>query len=111
MKRMYFGGFDSWDSVCKNFVIEMPEPQLVFASYGIDCYAGNANVIYGDDPDHLFHVDGSHCSCFGLEGQWEPARFDPRLEKKAIIQNKCTVHFYDDASAEKAWPQWLEENT
>lgn len=34
-------------------------------------YSGSAVVIFRRD-DKLFEVHGSHCSCMGLEEQWEP---------------------------------------
>lgn len=46
---------------------------VLFASYTNPGYSGNAVVIFERDGAPL-EVSGSHCSCFGLEGQWEPAR-------------------------------------
>lgn len=44
---------------------------ILFASYGEDNYSGDAWVLFEQDGK-LFEVNGSHCSCYGLEGQWEP---------------------------------------
>jgi hypothetical protein len=44
---------------------------ILFASYGTDNYSGDAWVLFEKDGQ-LFEVNGSHCSCYGLEGQWEP---------------------------------------
>ncbi|MEC2335172.1 hypothetical protein [Bacillus subtilis] len=44
---------------------------ILFASYGYELYSGNAFVLFEKDGV-LFEVCGSHCSCYGLEGQWEP---------------------------------------
>jgi len=43
---------------------------ILFASYGQDNYSGDAWVLFEEDGK-LYEVNGSHCSCFGLEGQWE----------------------------------------
>lgn len=32
---------------------------------------GEAFVLFVED-NRLYEVHGSHCSCYGLEGQWEP---------------------------------------
>lgn len=34
-------------------------------------YEGVSVVIFKQDGK-LFEVNGSHCSCYGLEGQWDP---------------------------------------
>lgn len=44
---------------------------ILFASYGQANYSGEAFVLFEKDGN-LFEVNGSHCSCYGLEGQWEP---------------------------------------
>lgn len=44
----------------------------LFARYDLDGYDGSALVILRSKADgSLFEVNGSHCSCNGLEGQWE----------------------------------------
>lgn len=43
---------------------------ILFASYGQDNYSGDAWVLF-EENGKLYEVNGSHCSCFGLEGQWE----------------------------------------
>lgn len=45
--------------------------QILFASYGQDNWSGEAWVLFEQDGK-LFEVNGSHCSCYGLEDQWEP---------------------------------------
>jgi len=44
---------------------------ILFASYSRANYSGNAWVLFEQDGK-LYEVNGSHCSCYGLEGQWEP---------------------------------------
>lgn len=41
------------------------------ARYQYEDYSGSAIVIFEKDGK-LFEVNGGHCSCYGLEGQWEP---------------------------------------
>lgn len=53
---------------------EKPEfkgAEILLASYGTPAYEGYAFVLFKRDGK-LFEVNGSHCSCYGLEGQWEP---------------------------------------
>ena len=44
---------------------------ILFASYGTGNYSGDAFVLFEKDGK-LYEVNGSHCSCYGLEGQFEP---------------------------------------
>lgn len=44
---------------------------ILFASYGTDNYLGDAFVLFEKDGK-LFEVNGSHCSCYELEEQWNP---------------------------------------
>lgn len=46
--------------------------KILFASYGTDNYSGDAWVLFSKDGK-LYETGGSHCSCYGLENQWEPS--------------------------------------
>lgn len=54
--------------------------KILLASYTNECYEGDAFVLFERDGK-LFEVNGGHCSCFGLEGQWEPEE----TTKEALI--------------------------
>lgn len=45
--------------------------KILFASYGYVEWDGLAWVLF-EQGGKLFEVNGSHCSCYGLEGQWKP---------------------------------------
>jgi hypothetical protein len=45
--------------------------EILLASYGHYSYKGYAFVLFRRDGK-LWEINGSHCSCYGLEGQWEP---------------------------------------
>ena len=47
--------------------------EVLLAWYGGGCYDGSALVIYRHEGT-LYEVNGGHCSCYGLEGQWRPER-------------------------------------
>lgn len=44
---------------------------ILFASYTYENYEGSAFVLF-EKCGALYEVNGSHCSCYGLEGQWNP---------------------------------------
>lgn len=44
---------------------------VLLASYSYQNYSGDAFVLFRNKNDgKLYEVHGSHCSCYGLEGQW-----------------------------------------
>lgn len=45
--------------------------RVLLACYTQEYYEGSAFVLFLQDG-RLFEVNGTHCSCYGLEGQWEP---------------------------------------
>lgn len=45
--------------------------EVLYYSYIEEDYEGEAFGLFKDGNGELFEVNGSHCSCFGLEDQWE----------------------------------------
>lgn len=83
---VYSGCFKKRDDVANEFDIELPATiHIIFAHYSAYDNADEgdyemwARVIYFDHTDRqLYEVHGSHCSCYGLEGQWEPKQVTAR---------------------------------
>lgn len=74
--NIYNGNFANWSDVQNEFLMDMAEPDRVYyASYDTPAYEGYANVIYRNG-NTLYWVYGSHCSCYGLEDQWEPEAYE-----------------------------------
>ena len=67
---------------------------ILFATYEVEGYEGSAWVLfYDEEKKKLFEVNGSHCSCMGLEGQWEPE--ETTLEALAFRLEKGELGEYD----------------
>ena len=69
---MYIG-FDDKRDLANQFDISLKSIEscnILFASYGGYSYEGDAVVILTKD-DKVYEVHGGHCSCNGLEGQWD----------------------------------------
>lgn len=83
--REYTDLFDNWQSVIRNFGDKVPaeEPEHVFAYYTDEDYSGYALVVYFQNGKYCTN-DGSHCSCHGLEDQWEPEEYTPELFKEML---------------------------
>lgn len=72
METKYLGDFTSKEDIESNFQCKVPEEaKILIAYYSYENYEGTAYVLY-DLNGKLFEVTGGHCSCNGLEGQWEP---------------------------------------
>lgn len=69
--------------------------KILFASYTYEDYSGSAYVLFKRDGK-LFEVEGGHCSCFGLETQWEPSE----TSKAALLFRLEKGYFPDNAGPE-----------
>ena len=69
--EVYSAFSDTWDGLDSNMKQEMENSTILFAWYGGDGYEGSAFVLFHRDGK-LYEVNGGHCSCYGLEGQWDP---------------------------------------
>lgn len=49
---------------------------ILYADYTYGDYSGDAFILFHKKDDQgnlkLYEVNGSHCSCYGLENQWQP---------------------------------------
>jgi hypothetical protein len=70
--KIFYENFASAQDVFREFAIS-PEDgiEFIYASYDTPQYEGYAHVIFRRD-NKLYEVNGSHCSCNGLEDQWVP---------------------------------------
>jgi hypothetical protein len=101
MEPLYLNLFDSKEDVMREFsnygwdyetaarregdVYLGDNVEIIIATYTYEDYSGSAYVLYHDTNDgKLYEVFGSHCSCYGLEGQWAPeeANIDALLMRK-----------------------------
>ncbi len=84
----YFDGFSNKDDVFGAFCVSEEQSagvEILYAWYDTSYdYEGYAHVI--------FRKDGSHCSCMGLEDQWEP-------EETSVVALLARPNVSDDAKA------------
>jgi len=78
---MYSGTWSSKEEVANEFRVDLgPEVQIIFAHYS-GYYSADegdyemwAHVLFRNATNgKVYEVHGSHCSCYGLEHQWEPS--------------------------------------
>lgn len=91
MSAIYLHDFSGINDVASDFSEPMDTfkgVEILLASYSTGNWSGDAFVLFRKDGE-LFEVNGSHCSCYGLEGQWEPepttvAALRHRLDKGTL---------------------------
>lgn len=78
--------------------------KVLLAAYTYENYSGEAFVLLRRKEDgKFFEVNGSHCSCYGLEDQWSPEEIEPealrmrRPDACAGYKNECVglISFYE----------------
>lgn len=82
---IYHGAWSSKEEMAKDFSNAYDEPlheamiaDVIVAAYEAGGYEGDAFVLFRKDGK-LYEVNGSHCSCYGLEGMWEPEEVEPEV--------------------------------
>lgn len=103
-------GFDSIVDMAEQF--EEPHSsfdgmEVLIADYDQGYYEGEAFVLFRRDGK-LYEVNGSHCSCFGLEKQWAPE--ETTVESLKHRLDKGTVFKYNKPLEEAVRNFINEEN-
>jgi hypothetical protein len=107
---IYVDCFYNRESVFSEFAKNNdPDIQIVYAAYFREDYEGNASVLYyRASTDKYYEAYGFHCSCFGLEEQWngddEGIVFE-ELEKR-VVEGRLM----DGETLKKAYSRFLEEH-
>lgn len=71
------GGGESADKIIADI------GEVLFHEYTQANYEGYGFTLYRDKAGVLKESNGSHCSCYGLEGQWAPeVTFKEALQKR-----------------------------
>ena len=71
---MFIQEFKSVDDIITQYDAPkdaLKSAKIYLAWYGCGDYCGSSLVLFKKGRK-LYEVNGSHCSCMGLEGQWEP---------------------------------------
>ena len=65
---------------------------ILFGYYSYEDYSGYAYVLFEQDGK-LYEVNGGHCSCNGLEDQWEPEETDLNVLAKRLNDGKLGLGY------------------
>lgn len=88
MTPVFIDLFSNSNEVFDSFLCSTSERDgvnILLAVYSNEDYSGSAFVLYEKDG-RIYEVNGSHCSCYGLEGQWNPSLVSIK-ELKNRIEN------------------------
>lgn len=72
LENGYYGLFGSKKDVASSYQVGdgvLDNFDILFAYYNYEDYNGYSWIV-GIRSGKLYEVNGSHCSCYGLEGQW-----------------------------------------
>lgn len=99
-KQIYFNEFAEtkwdktpigWSRVQREFNTDYPEPEnLLRADYEYGNYEGEAHIIWRETNGDISYVRGGHCSCYGLEDQWEVETFPEETVRGMITRARET---------------------
>lgn len=89
-------GFSQYGTTDEKVLDDVTNGKILFAWYGDGDYCGQAFVLF-ERGGQLYEVNAGHCSCYGLEGQWDPEKtsveaLHHRLDKGQLGQ----CEFYTD---------------
>ena len=88
--------------------------KILLAWYGHGDYDGSAFVLFERDGK-LYEVNGGHCSCFGLEGQWEPEETSVealrhRINEGYLGRDTYTSDGVFDVTLKRILTRWSNRN-
>lgn len=110
-KSDFFGWADV-EEMATNFHLKPEErtalegANILFASYGGGGYDGSAFVLF-EKEGKLFEVGAGHCSCYGLEGMWDP---EETCWEEIVAMPDRLKHLDHGADAEAAFAKLLEQH-
>jgi len=103
VEQAYHGNWDCMNDMLGDFQIDkevLKGAKVLFAWYEYEDYSGSAFVLFQRNRK-LYEVNGGHCSCYGLEGQWE----EEETNVAAVLRRK---HFGVNVDTVKALVELLK---
>jgi hypothetical protein len=93
-KPIYLNDWSNKEDVARDFENDdIKNLNILFADYQNQCYEGEAFVLFEKDGK-LFEVIGSHCSCYGLEGQFDPEEVCLEALERILIKGNYSRNIF-----------------
>lgn len=93
---IFLQDFSDADDVFSSFNYAPTTERILIAEYEPGDYSGSAAVFFEKDGE-FYELYGSHCSCYGLENQWEPEKINLEAYEKLLGKSWGTTSGYIDA--------------
>lgn len=92
---MYLQEFKNKSDIESHYSVKLERgTKVLLAWYGYGDYCGSSFVLF-EKGGQLYEVNGSHCSCNGLEGQWEPEPTTVKALKHVLDEGDKFYNHYD----------------
>ena len=92
---MYLQEFKKKADIEENYKIKLEKGvKILLAWYGYGSYKGRSFVLF-EKGGKLYEVNASHCSCNGLEGQWEPELTTVKALTHVLEEGDKFYDYYD----------------
>ncbi len=94
--NVFLGNWEDEEDVKREFALddELNGAFILLAHYEIDGYEGSAFVLFERDGK-IYEVNGSHCSCNGLEDQWGPEETSVDALTHRVKNGRLGWGYYD----------------
>ena len=74
------------------------------------CDSSSFFLLQKKSSGRLFEVHGSHCSCYGFEGQWTPEKTTKKYLKSDKFYFSCGGYDSDDERNKQAVQTFISNN-
>ena len=104
-----FADYRNSYSVKKKSILEKRH-KILYADYTHEGYEGSAYVFgYDTKAEKFFEVFGGHCSCYGLEGQWDEEYFKSMSVLSKVLTDRFSNRSEDWSrpSDSKEFETWI----
>jgi hypothetical protein len=97
LEDMYEDFEEEWGSRPSHPITDKEDIEVILASYTNENYEGEAFVLFRRNSDgKLYEVNGGHCSCYGLEGQWNPEETTVEALGHRLVSGSLGKSGWDD---------------
>jgi hypothetical protein len=71
--------------------------ELLFCAYTFEGTNADAFIIFKDKTGGLYEVNAAHCSCYGLEGQFEPEKTTVEALRHRLKFGKLGINTFGES--------------
>ena len=103
----YFGCFSEKSDVASEFQVDIGDINILIAVYSQEDYEGSAFVLFYGEDNQLYEVNGGHCSCYGLEEQWDPEATSWEAIRHRFEKGHLFPYGWDDVDPARKQVEYL----